>query len=55
MGSRGGCLRDAEPLGQLYPGRYRLAGFPGARPDLALQYQRYLLIARDTGQVVKII
>jgi len=55
MGARGGSLCDPEPLRQGNPRRHRRTGFPCARDDLALDDPGYLEIARDTGQVIKII
>ena len=55
VGPGSGRLRDAEPLGELEPGRDRAALRPGARLDLALDDPGRLEVARDTGQVIKII
>jgi hypothetical protein len=52
---RRGFDGDAEPLGQLVPRGYRQAGRVGPAPDLVLQDLCYLEVARDSGEVVKII
>lgn len=55
MRSRGGGLRYPEALRQGDPARYRVAWWVGACPDFALQYPRDLEVARDSGEVIKII
>ncbi len=55
MCPRGGGLRDAKSLGQRDPAGDRAAFGVGALADLALQYPRGLEVARDSGEVIKII
>ncbi len=55
MCPRGGGLRDAEALRQRDPAGDGAALGVGALTDLALQYPRGLKVARDSGEVIKII
>ena len=47
MRPRGGLASDAEPLGQLVAGRYRITGRPLPGPDLSLDDPRDLEVPRD--------